>query len=561
VIDYNWLLDKFVKEALEAEDKRKADEKARLHPEETPVPTPAPTEESDPNVLELSLYANEKSYPFKVKASATDADAIAAALAAVGRPLTDVEKQQVRYARQSAYTGRFSTAKVSDYDGGYWGDEKLTPAIVPPYLRQDEMTDWVLTFQMSSPEAYAHSLAMYKAGGSQLWLMTALSQADANSPELKILLDAADRTDTSSTAFPTIAYHHARLLLATGKQVEARKLIEDALASGDILNTSARNSFIALRLTLARTMEDWLRDSLMKPYAFDFDGDVSSIDEIIVEQKKWYDPEYNKEGKEAFEQQVDNNFKDDRLWQERTMFDDPTIEVLNRHFPTPVLLQVKDSPALPDYMRERFVLALWTRSWLLKDDATLNKLTPELLNYHPDFQPYFDRIAAAKTPQARQNALLFFVLKNPIVNPYIPTGMGRDTNEQDQMANDNWWCSYESELNDETDPDDPSKQPPKRPSFLTAAQSASAQAERKRLNDIGDAPKFLANEVMAWAKRSPLDKRIPEALYIVIEANGWTKYGCGNNEDLKTEMTKYLKAHYPANEFVRKLEEEEAGNQ
>ena len=561
VIDYNWLLDKFVKEALEAEDKRKADEKARLHPEETPVPTPAPTEESDPNVLELSLYANEKSYPFKVKASATDADAIAAALAAVGRPLTDVEKQQVRYARQSAYTGRFSTAKVSDYDGGYWGDEKLTPAIVPPYLRQDEMTDWVLTFQMSSPEAYAHSLAMYKAGGSQLWLMTALSQADANSPELKILLDAADRTDTSSTAYPTIAYHHARLLLATGKQVEARKLIEDALASGDILNTSARNSFIALRLTLARTMEDWLRDSLMKPYAFDFDGDVSSIDEIIVEQKKWYDPEYNKEGKQAFEQQVDNNFKDDRLWQERTMFDDPTIEVLNRHFPTPVLLQVKDSPALPDYMRERFVLALWTRSWLLKDDATLNKLTPELLNYHPDFQPYFDRIAAAKTPQARQNALLFFVLKNPIVNPYIPTGTGRDTNEQDQMANDNWWCSYESELNDETDPDDPSKQPPKRPSFLTAAQSASAQAERKRLNDIGDAPKFLANEVMAWAKRSPLDKRIPEALYIVIEANGWTKYGCGNNEDLKTEMTKYLKAHYPANEFVRKLEEEEAGNQ
>ena len=66
---------------------------------------------------------------------------------------------------------------------------------------------------------------------------------------------------------------------------------------------------------------------------------------------------------------------------------------------------------------------------------------------------------------------------------------------------------------------------------------------------------------MAWAKRSPLDKRIPEALYIVIEANGWTKYGCGNNEELKDSMFKYLKLRYPSSEFVKKIEEEEAGNQ
>jgi hypothetical protein len=560
VIDYNWLLDKFVKEALEAEDKRKADENVRLHPEQTPIPTPAPTAEPDPNELQLYLYANEKSYQFKVKADATDADAVAAAQAAVGRPLADTEKAQIRAARQSAYAERFSSAKTSDYDGGYWGEEKLTPAIVPAVLRQDEMTSWVITFQMTGPEAYAHSLAMYKAGGSQLWLMTALSQADNTSPDLKILLEAADRADTSSAAWPTMAYHRVRLLLATGKQLEARKLIDDALASGDVLNTSARNSFIALRLTLARTMEDWLRDSLMKPYAFDFDGEVGNIDEFITEQKKWYDPEYNKEGKEAYEREIEDQFKNKKLWQERAMFDDPTIEVFNQHFATPMLLQVKDSPALPDYMRERFVLAVWTRAWLLKDDATLNKLTPELLNYHPDFQPYFDRVAAARTPAARQNALLFFVLKNPIVNPYIPSGVGRENNEQDQFSDDNWWCAYES-ASDEDMADKNEEHIAKRPAFLTAAQSASADAERKRLADIGDAPQFLADQVMAWAKRSPLDKRIPEALYIVIEANGWTKYGCGNNEELKDTMFKYLKLHYPSSEFVKKIQDEEAGNQ
>jgi hypothetical protein len=43
----------------------------------------------------------------------------------------------------------------------------------------------------------------------------------------------------------------------------------------------------------------------------------------------------------------------------------------------------------------------------------------------------------------------------------------------------------------------------------------------------------------------------------VIEANGWTKYGCGNNEELRDELTKLLKARYPSSEFVRKLETEE----
>ena len=562
IIDYNWLLDKFASEALNAEEKRKEQENAKLHPEQTPVPTPEPTKEPDPNELELNLYTNDKSYEFKIRTDATDADAVAAAAAAVGRPLTDTEKEQVRAQRQSQYSSRFKDARASDYEGGYWGEEKLKPTIVPAFLQQDEMTDWLLTYQMTGPEAYAHSLAMYKSAGSPLWLMTALSQADNSSPELKTLLDAADRADSSSAAFPTIAYHHVRLLLATGKQSEARKLIEDALASGDTLNVSARNSFITLRLSLAQTMEDWIRDSMIKPYAFDFDGEVESIDEIIAEQKKWFDPEYNKEGKEAYERGIDEQFKDKKLWQERLMFDDPTIEVLNQHFPTPALLAVKDSPALPDYMRERFVLAVWTRAWLLNDDVTLTKLTPELIKYHPDFQPYFDRVTNAKTPVARENALLFFVLKNPIVNPDIPTGMGRENNEQDQFADDNWWCSFEAGSADDAAADDTAKpQLPKRPAFLTAAQTAAAQAERKKLADIGDAPKFLAEKVMAWAKRSPLDKRIPEALYIVIEANGWTKYGCGNNEELKATLLKYLRAHYPGNEFIKKIEDEEAGNQ
>ncbi len=62
---------------------------------------------------------------------------------------------------------------------------------------------------------------------------------------------------------------------------------------------------------------------------------------------------------------------------------------------------------------------------------------------------------------------------------------------------------------------------------------------------------------MAWARAVPADRRVPEALHIVIEANGWTKYGCGNNEELRDEMTKLLKARYPSSEWVRKIESEQ----
>ncbi|HEV7699172.1 MAG TPA: hypothetical protein VGO43_03000, partial [Pyrinomonadaceae bacterium] len=495
-----------------------------------------------------------------VRPDASDDDAIAAAEKTIGRALTDAEKGQVRSARQTAYAGRYSSGAPNDYEGGYFGEESLTPSIVPEFLHQNELTDWVLTYQMSGAQAYLYSLGRYKATGSQLWLMTALSQADNASTELKRLIEAADRADRSSVAYPTIAYHETRLLLAQGKQAEARKLIDETLNLGDTINTSARNSFMTLRLGLAQTLEDFLRDSLIKPYAFDFDGDAGTIEEFIAEQKKWYDPEVNKDGREAYEREIEEQYKDKKLWQERQMFDDPTIEVFNQHFPTASLVVVMNSPALPDYMRERFVLAVWTRAYLLGDAATLNKMSPELIKYYPEFEATLGKAMAARTPAARDNALLFFVLKNPILNPYLPDGMGRENNEQDQWSDDNWWCApYDTEY-DEASSSEVPKTLPKRPAFLTAQQSQLAQAERKKLANIGDAPKFLADKVMAWAKRSPLDRRIPEALYIVIEANGWTKYGCGNNEELRDEMTEILRTRYPSSEWVKKLDEEAAGN-
>ena len=593
VIDYNWLLDKFEADVLHEEEKRKEAEKPKdgnvsdaqansvntvanaansvADPSNRGVYIPHdPTTKS--NIPVASLKKNEdditnyvsnddysKNWLLYVERNATDEEALAAAEKLVGSPLTDGMKKRVREARQSGYASGFADRRQSDYQGGYYGEVKLTPSLLSDFLKQDDLTDWLYTYQMSGAEAYLSSLEKYKASGSELWLMTALSKADKSSTQLPRLIEAAEKATRTSPAYPTIAFHTARILIAQGRSADARKLIDEMLDLGDVLPISARNSFFALKLTLSETLEDFLKYSLKKPYAFDFDGDVGSVDDLIAEQKTYYDPEYNKDGREAYDAEVEARYKEEKIWQHRLMFDSDTIEVFNQHFPTASLLDVMRSPALPEYMKERFAIAIWTRAFLLNDNVTLSKITPEIAKHRPEFETLAEKITVAKTPAARDNAILYFVLKNPLLSPFIETGMGKTNNEQEQWSSDDWWCEpYDSEYSDETNSEQ-RKGLPKRPAFLTAAQSNTAQTERKRLKTIGDAPKFLAEKVLTWARRNPTDRRVPEALYIMIEANGWTKYGCGNNEELRDDLAQLLKARFPNSEWTKRLREDEAG--
>ena len=189
------------------------------------------------------------------------------------------------------------------------------------------------------------------------------------------------------------------------------------------------------------------------------------------------------------------------------------------------------------------------------------KVTPELAKYRPEFATQLEKVSTAKSQTALDHAAFYFVLKNPLLSPYIEDGMGKTDNEQVQFDSNDWWCApYDITYDDATSSEIPKPLPP-RPAFLTPAQVQTAQMERKKLKDVGDAPKYLAEKVMAWAKASPADRRVPEALYIVIKANGWTKYGCGNDEDLRDAYATYLKKHYPASPWTTKLLDDEKGNQ
>ncbi len=561
LIDYTWLMDKFEKEALETEEKRKEELKLKDDNVNSSIyasniimnsNTVGVSSQRNEGDLSINIYTDDyqKSWTIYVKPEATDDEAIAEAEKVTGMTLTDKMREQVRDGRKIAYSNRYSESRENGYPGRYYGEEETSLSLLPQDLRADDLTDWLFTFQINNAEAYLYSLNRFKQNNSDLWLATAISKAVPSSTELNRLFEAANKINFSSPAFPTIAYHRARLLIELKKPAEARKLLDEVLNSSLEMPVSSRNQFLDLRLNLAETLDEFLKFSQRKPFAFDFNGEGKTIDEIIAERKSWYNPEYDKQTKEEYDREIEKEFGEERLWQDRVMFDDKTILLINEHFPSEVMIQAAKSKVLPDYLQKRFLMTVFVRALLLQDFATIQKIAPEIIKFEPDLQTALNQLSTAK-PNAKKYAALYLILKNEKFSPYVPGGLGSPMEQYIYASR--WWCKPYDEVYDETAETSVPKSLSKRPSFLTEAQSKTAQAEMKKLKEIGDAPKYLAESVLAWAKAAPRNKRLPESLFIVYEANDWDKYGCGGIKELRDEAANVLRTKYPSSEWARQI--------
>lgn len=571
LIDYTWLLDKFEKEALEAEEKRIEVSKPRNAngaisneitnsfpmPDNVETNSLANTSDQKANEGKLQIYFSsedyQQSYTIYVEPDASDEEAIAKAESVAATPLTDKMKEQVRDGRKVAYSNRFSDSRENSYPGRYYGEQSTSLSILPAALRSDDLTDWLYAYQITNAESYLYSLNRFKQNSSDLWLATAISKADKSSSELKRLFEAADKLPRFSPAFPTVVYHQSRLLIELNRPDEARKLLDDILNSPLEMPISSRNQFLELRLKLAQTLGEFLTFAQRRPFAFDFDGEGNTIEEIIAERKKWYDPKYDKETKEEYDRAIDKEFAGEKLWQDRLMFDNKTIQIINEHFPLNILIEASKSDDLPEYLQQRFVITAFVRSLLLNDYATAHKLAPEVVKYQPDLLESVNQFIAAK-PSDKQNAALFLILKNETFSPYVPGGLG--TPQEQYTYASRWWCAPYDDYYDETTGQSAPRSAIKRPAFLTAVQSRTAQNEMKKLKEIGDAPKYMGEKVLEWARLFPRDKRVPESLFIVYESNDWDKYGCGGDQELRKDAGNILLSRYPKSDWAKKIAQE-----
>ena len=375
---------------------------------------------------------------------------------------------------------------------------------------------------------------------------------------------ATDKITRSDHAYPTIIYHLVRLKMAMGEVVEARKILNRVIAEdAPSMPISAQNQFLEKRAQLARGMNDFLKASQHKPVAFYRYGSIATVRELLEVEKESWDPKWSNHTREQHEEEAEKEFKDLLPWDDRFIFDARTVDILNWHFSVASLIEAARNPNLPDYLQRNLMLAGWTRAIVLRNDKAALEIAPDVLQLAPELGPEFGPYMKAETLKERRQSALYVLLKHAGLSPYLIEGLPEfPTNEElDYYLETSWWCPL-----DLTDYTDEGKEFPRaipKPSFLSPVELETARRERVAMLALGDAKSYLGKQVLEWARTSPSDPRLPEALFIAVKANESYKYGCDSwnfDEVTRNKALSLLRKRFPLSPWTVKLKDEEDNN-
>jgi hypothetical protein len=411
---------------------------------------------------------------------------------------------------------------------------------LPTAERADDLTDWVMVFQVTDKPALDYSLQKWSKTASLAWLVAALSKVDAGHARTADLLAAAAKVPAGSPAYASVAFHQTRLLLESRKTDEARNLLDGVLAQGRAsLPPSTVNQFLSLRMHAARNLDEFLKFAQRPPTAFSYNIDGRELPSTADEIKE------------------DAALKD--FAKGRLAFDEDSRAILNQKFSLSLLKDAAANQTLPAYLRREVAQAAWARAALLDDEATGKELAALLQNLAPDLKAGLNDYLNAASGNDKKFAAIYLLLKYPGIEPYVDAGVGRQTPlpEIDNYR-DNWWCadfiSGLDKLNGVIDPDSPApatdgKVPT--PEFLIPSQVAMAIKELAKIRALGTAPNYLCAQAVRLATLKPADPRAPEMLHLAVKS---TRYGCTNKETGRFSKMAYdhLHKNYPKSEWAAK---------
>jgi hypothetical protein len=410
-----------------------------------------------------------------------------------------------------------------------------------------DITDWVLTFQLQDETSRQHAIERWQQTHSEAWLVAAISKFDAAEPESKPLITAALQLKPSSPAYVTAMYHALRILAPTRPE-EARTRLDSLLANArPHLNNASLNLFYALRMLVARNLDEFITYAQRKPSAID-DG----AGDLLPPANPPNDP------------------------RTRIAFDRDATRIFNTTMPLKELAAAVRVKTLAPHLRKDLALATWVKAALLDRPEVANGVASEVAAAEPQLKSDLDSYRVAQTNEARRFAGVVTVLRFPGLRPLTQPGLGRiEGIKQIDDYRDNWWCDPRSDRdygvwNDRLSvlPFGPAQKQAATPEtqssggqtvkdsgpaplFLSAAERKQALAENDTLAKLGTAPNLLASESIRWAKAHPKDARVPEALHLAVRA---TRYGCSDASTpaLSKQAFELLHRHYPNSEWTKK---------
>lgn len=457
-------------------------------------------------------------------------------LAELERALMKPGSRETLYQNLWDYTVLLDHRSGAQETGGIQPNEQpLAPAPPVKTLKPavGDLSDWVLTFQQTGPQALRHAVERWRQTKSAPWLAAALTKAGPNTPELSELLSAAQQIPPGSPAYATAAYHRARLLLQAGKVQEARALADEALSGrGGRLPRSAANLFLSLRLQIAPTLEAFLADA---PRAA-----------AVCESWSYGDiPDDYDCGEERTEPAPVHG----------AFFDADAARAFNTLLPLDTLASVARDSKLPRELRGRVAASAFVRAVLLDRADAAASVAPALGELLPETALYAEKYLALQAPEERAFYATYALLKLPGLEPYVREGAGRDDPPGELNSfRDNWWCADASLAPEDTE----QRGIPfgysllKKPAFVTPEMERKAAEESASLARQGSGTVALCARVLDWAQKSPGDPLVPEALHRAVVA---TKLGACKDEEssrYSKRVFQLLHKSYPKSEWAKK---------
>jgi hypothetical protein len=378
-------------------------------------------------------------------------------------------------------------------------------------LETDDLTDWLSTLQGNSPEDFNRALSRWQRDHSNAWLICVLSKVNGKDPKATDFISEALKIKGGASAFPSARYHAIRLMIESGKILEARTLLDQTLKNNRAqFDSSSLNLLLNERMMLAPNLADFLSHLALIPAALSWNDDGR---EIPTEPSDVSDETKALIGK--------------------PLYDFDAARVLNEQIPLSVLKEAVKDPSLPNHLRQDLTQAAWIRAVLLADYKTADELVPILSTLIPSLSGSLSDFRITQGDDKNFSGLYAW-LKLPGIEPVVDAGIGRDTplNQQDSYR-DNWWCGATFETPSEPVAEDKdeiasfTKSSISSPLFLSEAQRQAGAKEWDRLKSLGAMPNYLSKQVIQWATKNPTDKRVPEALHLAVNA---TRHGCTDKE-------------------------------
>lgn len=404
---------------------------------------------------------------------------------------------------------------------------------------EDNLTEWILVFQADNNYALDYALRKWEEKHSLPWLVASISKIDANHPKAKEIVNASQSISQDSPAYATIAFHRIRLLIDSDQINEARKELESILSKKSIPQSS-RNLFLAQRMKIADSLDEFLKYAIRNPVGVQYQG-----------MQMPAESDYGEKFKE---------------FQAQKLLDADSAKIINEKMPLSLLNEIAKKETLPNDIRKEASIAVWVKAILLNDEKISIDIIPTLSGLVPELSKYLESYRLAKDAGERQFIAVYTILKFPGMLPYVGSVLPRLTPLGTiDSYRDNWWGIFAKDKEPDSDLGYYSARTrisspldilyPKGkmdfPYFVSQKQIDDTNREWVDFAKLELAPNYLSAIVIKWAEGHLNDPNVPEALHLAVKS---TRYGITDEKtsSFSKKAFQILHKQYPKSEWATK---------